>query len=359
VPWTPDTAREEAKRLLGEIVKGGDPAAAKSARRKGLTVAELCDRYFEDALAGRVRTRGRVPKKASTLAIDRGRIERHIKPQLGAMNITSVTRHDVEKFLHDVADGKTAGRTKTKKRGLARVTGGETAGNRAVGLLGAIFSYAVRKELRADNPVRGVALFADRRRERRLSDEEYGRYGVALKKADGLIWPPAVAAARFIALTGFRRGEVLALRWSQVDLTRRTATLADSKTGRSIRPLSLAACNLLRGLATNGDDLVFPASRGDGRMTGFPKFWARIAKLGALPAEITPHVLRHSFASLAADLGYSEPTIAALVGHQGRSMTSRYIHSADAVLLSAADAVADRILILMGDKPRREEPREC
>ena len=59
-------------------------------------------------------------------------------------------------------------------------------------------------------------------------------------------------------------------------------------------------------------------------------------------------MLRHSFTSLAADLGYSEPAIAALVGHKGRSVTSRYVHSADAVLLAAADAVADRTAELMG-----------
>jgi integrase len=58
--------------------------------------------------------------------------------------------------------------------------------------------------------------------------------------------------------------------------------------------------------------------------------------------------LRHSFASLAGDLGYSEPTIAALIGHKGRSITSRYVHSAVAVLLAAADAVADRTRELMG-----------
>jgi integrase len=84
-------------------------------------------------------------------------------------------------------------------------------------------------------------------------------------------------------------------------------------------------------------------------MTGFPKLWARIAKLGELPADVTPHTLRHSFASLAADLGYSEPTIAALVGHKGHSITSRYIHTADAVLLAAADAVANKTAELMGE----------
>jgi integrase len=84
-------------------------------------------------------------------------------------------------------------------------------------------------------------------------------------------------------------------------------------------------------------------------MTGFKKIWPRIAKLGGLPKDVTPHVLRHSFASLAGDLGYSEPTIAALVGHKGHSITSRYIHAADAVLLAAADAVSGRTAELMGD----------
>jgi integrase len=85
-------------------------------------------------------------------------------------------------------------------------------------------------------------------------------------------------------------------------------------------------------------------------MVGFKKYWPKIAKLGELPADITPHVMRHSFASLAGDLGYSEPTIAALVGHKGHSVTSRYMHSADVVLLAAADAVADRTAELMGEE---------
>lgn len=122
-------ARNRAREILGEVVAGGDPSGDKIAKRKALTIAELCDRYFEDALAGRVRTRSKVTKKASTLMIDRGRIDRHIKPLLGTMSVIALTRHDVEKFLYDVANGRTAGKTKTKTRGLARVTGGETAAN--------------------------------------------------------------------------------------------------------------------------------------------------------------------------------------------------------------------------------------
>ena len=88
-------------------------------------------------------------------------------------------------------------------------------------------------------------------------------------------------------------------------------------------------------------------------MAGWQKLWKRIAKTTKLPPDVTPHVLRYSFASLAGDIGYSEPTIAALVGHKGQSITSRYIHAADAVLLAAADAVAGRTSELMGDESRR------
>jgi integrase len=349
-PWTPDTAREEARRLLGEIVRGGDPAAAKREAREAMSIAELCDAYLADAEAGRILTRRGQSKKASTLTIDRGRIERHFKPLLGRHAVAAVTRADIERFMHAVAEGKSAARVKTMRRGLARVRGGRGTATRAVGLLGAIFTYAVRRGLRPDNPVHGVIRFADGRRERRLSDEEYGTLGVALRTAEAAsIWPAAIAASRFLALSGWRSGEMLSLRWSDVDLARRTATLADSKTGRSIRPLSHAACDVLRNIPRFTGELVFPATRGDGRMAGFPKLWARIAKLGELSAEITPHVLRHSYASLAGDLGYSEPTIAALVGHKGHSVTSRYVHAADSVLLAAADSVADRTAELMGD----------
>ncbi len=356
-PWTPDTARDEARRVLGEVVHGGDPAADKQKARKAVTVAELCDDYLKDAEAGRLLTVRGGTKKASTLYTDRGRIERHVKPVLGRMRVPAVTRDDIEAFMHKVAEGGTAARHPTK-RGLSTVRGGKGTASRTVGLLGGIFAYAVRKRLRPDNPVQGVMRFADGRRERRLSDAEYAMFGAGLAAAalpaepvrpgtrpPGVVWPAAIAAARFLLLTGWRRGEVLGLRWGDLDLPRRTARLLDTKTGLSVRPLSTAACAILTGQGgEEPDTLVFPATRGGGTMGGFPWLFARIVKAGGLPPDITPHVLRHSFASLAGDLGYSEPTIAALVGHQGRSMTSRYVHAADAVLLAAADAIADRIL---------------
>ena len=228
----------------------------------------------------------------------------------------------------------------------------------------------MRPRIQPDNPCTQIVKFADNRRGWRLSDDEYAALGAALRRADAdvreleakgesvsgfgvrrrttTIWPPAVAAARFIALTGWRVGEVVGLRRSELDLARCTATLADSKTGRSVRPLSKSACDVLRALPRLAGDRVFPPTRGGAEtVLNFKKFWPRIAKLGELPGDITAHVLRQSFASVAADLGYSELAIAALPGHQAGSVTTRYTHHADSVLLASADAVANRIAKLI------------
>jgi hypothetical protein len=144
-PWTPETARKEAKRLLGGVAEGTDPAAQKREKRQAATVGELCDIYLADAETGRLLTRRGMAKKQTTLDTDRSRIERHIKPLLGSMKVPSVTRADVERFMHDVAEGGTARRVKLpKKRAVSIVRGGKGAASRTLGLLGAIFTYAER-----------------------------------------------------------------------------------------------------------------------------------------------------------------------------------------------------------------------
>jgi len=348
-PWTPDSARAEARRLLGAVAAGGDPAAAKQQGRKAMTVANLCDRYFADALAGNVLTRFGQPKRASTLAIDKGRIARHIVPLIGSLRVTAVTSDDIKKLRDDIAAGRTAGRFKGSHRGLARVHGGKGAATRALRLLGGMFTYAVENKLRADNPVRGVKLFADGARTRSMTDAEYRSLGTGLRRAEAEnMWPAAVNATRLLALCGWRHGEVLNLTWGEVDIDRRTAMLNKTKTGASMRALSAAACEVLRNTPRFGGNLIFPSSLGgDKPMAGLKKHWYRIAKLGSLPSDISPHVLRHSFASTAASLGLSDIVIAALLGHRGRGVTSRYARAADPVLVAAADQVAAAISKMM------------
>src|SRR5215471_15910939 len=105
-PWTPDSARTEARRLLGLVAAGGDPASAKEAHRKAVTIAELCDQYFADAVAGRVLKRSGVAKKPSTLAGDKSKLERHIKPLVGRLAVSAFTPQDAERLLHNIAEAK-------------------------------------------------------------------------------------------------------------------------------------------------------------------------------------------------------------------------------------------------------------
>jgi integrase len=226
-------------------------------------------------------TRRHTTKRASTIAGDKGRIERHIKPLLGALKVASVTRGDIERFRDGVTEGATAARIRTGKHGLARVTGGRGTATRTMGFLGAVFSFAVRRGLRPDNPVHGVDRHAYEQRQRRVGEAEYAALGEALRTMPETAWPIAVAATKFLALTGWRRGEMLSLKWSELDLAKRTARLSDTKTGASLRPLSYAACDVLKGLPRLGE-LVFPASKGaDRTMRGFAKIWLRIAARGA------------------------------------------------------------------------------
>jgi integrase len=348
-PWTPELARVEARRLLGLVAQGEDPATSKRKARRCVNVSQFCERYFADATAGTVLTRFGRPKCASTLATDKGRIARHIAPVIGKLAVTAVTGDDIKRLRDAIASGETAATIKTGPRGLARVRGGRGTATRTLRLLGGIFAYAMELKLRTDNPCRSVKLFADGVRTRSVTDAEYRALGVGLHKAEAEgMWPAAVLAAQFLALTGWRSSEVLRLSWNELDLDRHTAMLGMTKTGASMRAVSEPACAVLRNIPRFGDALIFPSSHGsDKPMAGLKKYWQRVAKLGGLPADVTPHVLRHGFASTAASLGFSDIVIASLLGHKGRSVTSRYARAADPVLIAAADRVAGHITELM------------
>jgi integrase len=81
---------------------------------------------------------------------------------------------------------------------------------------------------------------------------------------------------------------------------------------------------------------------------GMPRAWKRIVQRAKLQ-RVTPHTLRHSFASVAGDLGFTESTIAAMLGHSAGSITSRYVHHLDTVLVAATDKVAKAIHEMMTD----------
>jgi integrase len=351
---TVDQARAEARKVLGGVARGDDPArerrmARQKARSTARTIAELCDEYMRDARAGLVTYRGR-PKKDSTLAIDEGRIRRHIKPLLGARLVSDVTGEDVETFMHAVRMGRTAADVRTGPRGRARVTGGTTTASRTVDLLGSIFSYAVKQRIRPGNPVAGVERPPPRKRDRALSPDEYWRLGEALDALSNEgSNPVTVAAVRALALSGCRRNEIFGLRRDAVDTHQSALRFDDTKTGQQVRPIGVAALSVLCGAPSkDGCPFVFPAARGNGHIVDVKVFREAVRRAGL--EGITPHSLRHGFASVALELGYSELTIAGLLGHRVGTVTARYTHHVDRALVTVANRVSATIAARMAGK---------
>ncbi|GJD86913.1 Tyrosine recombinase XerC [Methylobacterium hispanicum] len=379
-PWTPDTARNEALRLLAQARNGTDPQEAKRAQATAdLTVSELCDLYLAAARAGQILTKFDEPKKASTILTDGSRIERHIKPLLGRKRVQDVTPDHIETFLHDVAAGKTALDVKTGVRGRAIVEGGRGAATRTVGLLGGIFAFAVRRRLRTDNPVRGVQRFKDKRNERFLSGVELQGLGQALSACDEAwrqhaqdlaAWtegggrgkpprpplhaesPSVTGAIRLLLLTGARKSEVLHLQWSHVDREHGYLRLPTSKTGAKAIPIGTAALLLIEAqprLACN--PFVFTGSVPGRPFVGLAKAWERIRARAGLP-DVRLHDLRHSFASVGASSGSSLPLLGAILGHRDPKTTQRYAHIARDPARAAADQVSDLISASLGSARR-------
>lgn len=347
--WTAELARQEAKIQLGRIAAGENPAEERLLDHKAITMKQLCELYMADLKAGLILGKGNRPKKASTIITDTGRIKRHIIPLLGSRRVRDLVKADINKALKDIIAGKTAVSMKTKKlRGKSIVTGGVGTATRTVGLIGGILTYAMEAGIITSNPAHGIRKPKDNVRTRRLSEAEYRIFGRILQEAieDGQ-YAMAAEIARQIALTGCRRMEMIALQCDEVDIEGSCLRLIDSKEGKSVRPVGLPVVEFLEKRKAEAEGTyIFPGMGDDNVFGAFPRHWDKLFKGSELDG-ITPHILRHSFASLANDLGFTEVTIAALVGHSKGTVTSKYIHSLDTALIMAADTISGYIAGLL------------
>jgi integrase len=311
----------------------------RRAEKQAKTVSNLCDQYLAEGVA---------TKKSSTIATDKGRIERHIKPLLGQKRVKDVTSNDVRRFMKAIADGKTAVDEKTGFRGRARVVGGKGTATRTVGLLGGIFSFAVAEGIRPDNPARGVQRFPDQKGKRYLSSDELKRLGEALSQAEAAGEnPQAIIGLRLLILTGCRKSEILSLRWSEVDIEASCLRLNDSKTGEKAVPIGAAALEVLANTdRLEGNPYVIFGSKKGHHFVGLPKFWNRIRDKAGL-GDVRLHDLRHSFASVGAGAGMGLQIVGALLGHRDPKTTARYAHIADSPAKVAADRISESIASAM------------
>lgn len=365
-PWTAETARKEAKRLLGLVENGADPAADKSARKEAPTLADLAERFLAEHAEAK--------RKASTAAEYRRLVYKIILPALGKRKVADVTRADITKLHH-------AHRAAPYQA------------NRSLAVLSKMFTLAERWGLRFDNsnPCRHVEKFAEKKRERFLSPAELARLGEALAAHDGS--PYAVAAVKLLVFTGARLGEVLGLKWEWIDFERGEARLPDSKTGAKTLHLPPPALAVLAELPRlEGNPYVIAGAKQGAALVDLEKPWRVIrdrvtlgiwrdseheristlfselsGKLDRAPTadevrkaaaerkialsigltDVRIHDLRHAFASVAASSGMGLPIIGKMLGHSQPATTARYAHLASDPVKAAAAATAGKIAAAM------------
>ena len=343
---TVDEARAEARKVLGAVALGQDPSQARQSKRREMTVADLIDLY---------ETKGTDHLKDRNRRWMMARLRHHVVPLLGRTKITEVRAADVEQFMRDVKAGKTAKDEKSGPRARVIVKGGAGAAVKGVRDLSAVFAFAVRQELVPNNPCARVKKPADGKRLRFLTLDEVRRLGAGLDalEAEGAN-PKAVAIMRLWALTGCRRDEIAGLRWSEIDFHHACLRLAETKTGRSVRPLASAALALLQSVSREpGAEFVFPSEDGASFYQGTKRFWPIVTARAGL-AGVTPHTLRHTIGSAAVSSGETLAMTGALLGHANARSTSIYAHMQNDPARRAADRVIGPIATALGTQKAAE-----
>jgi integrase len=341
---TVEEARDLAKIKQGLITDGKDPAD-ETQEREPMTVAALCDWYLEEAKAGRILGRRNRPIKASTLAMDKSRIETHIKPLLGKRLVHTLKIVDIEGMQSDIVAGKTA-KPRGKGRGGA-ITGGPGVAARTLSTLQSVLGHAARFDKIESHPSKGARKLAGKKKQRRLSVAEIGKLGTAMRYAErngeNLV---ALAIVRLLLLTGFRISEGQGMHRDWVHADGGYISFADTKSDAQIRAIGPAAIQLLLSQpARKGCPYVFPSDAGDGHYTAAKACLERLCAMVGIEG-VTPHTLRHTFGSVAGDLGFSELTIRALLGHAAQSVTQGYVHIDEALKL-AVTSTCDEIASLL------------
>lgn len=328
-PITAEQARIRALEILSSAKGGGDPAKERDQLRNSPTVKEVAARFLEEHVAVRCKpiTR-REYKRAAQL---------YIVPALGTRKILDVDRKDIAELHH-------------KWRHTPYQA------NRTLSVASKMFNLAELWGLRADgsNPCRHIKKYPERRRERFLSPEEFGRLGATLRTAEleGTESPAAIGAIRLLILTGCRMSEIVHLKWDHVDLKARELHLPDSKTGAKIVYFGKAAAAVLNAIPRIPENpYVIMGKKPGAFLTDLEHPWQRIRTRAGLDG-VRLHDLRHSYASGALALGEGLPMIGRLLGHSQVQTTARYAHLAHKPVKIAASRVSEMIARAMSSGPK-------
>jgi len=329
-PWTTETARKKAFDLLAKAAQGEDPSSEREADRQRLTFEDFANRYLEEHAIPK--------KKASSVAEDCRLLRLTLLPAYGRRYIQDLTYSDVSRLHAAMKD------TPAKA-------------NRAVALLSKMFSLAEQWGIRErhSNPCSDIKKYPENRRERFLSGEEIERLGQTLNDAEASgSNPQSIAIIRLLMLTGARKGEIIGLRWDEVDLERGLLAKRDSKTGQKSIPISSAAGDIIRGIPRLvASPYVFPAARGDGHFQGLTKDWLAIRAEAGL-SDVRLHDLRHTFASISIERGIPIAVLSRVLGHASITTTERYAHLADNPIRDAVDKISSALALSFSQGERHQ-----
>lgn len=351
-PWTVDTARNEARKMLGDVAKGDDPAIARR-RRVKKTFGEWASEYLGHA----EQTKGKrtVYEERSLLGlllpskrkVTDPRRKRNILERLGEIPLDLITSEDIERLKMEWVDTP-------------------TRANRALALASAMLSMAIKLGHRKNpiNPVKGVARYKEEQRKNRSTGEsvyltqgEMERLGVALTASEknGRSSPHALGAIRALALSGARASEILGLKWR--DLETSVAGIPASKTG----PRDLHLCPEARAVLSQlprleGNDFVV-AGRVSGRsltLSGLEGVWDRVRTQAGLES-VHLHDLRHTFASEVVKTSRSLLITRDILGHKDVATTQRYAHVDSDGLEGAAKEAGESVAASMNSRQGGED----
>jgi integrase len=149
-------------------------------------------------------------------------------------------------------------------------------------------------------------------------------------------------------VTGQRKGNVLRMKWSEVDLTKKLWTIPMTKSGKTHRvPLNEAAVSILQQqekFRETDNPHVFPGQKIGSSLKTVQKTWSR-ARRAAGVENCRLHDLRHTYASILVQRGVNLYVVSKLLGHHAPSMTARYAHLADNTLVEASDIVGTMVIL--------------
>jgi len=246
---TLDQARKKARAELARVVEGADPVEERRADRNGTTVKDLAATYMERHGNGKKSWRE-----------DQRRLDQHVLPAFGSRHVADVRRADVAQ-LHNAI-----GREKPYEA------------NRVLALISVLFSKAEEWGFLPEgspNPARKVQRFTERSRDVFVTRAQMPALASAIDAEEN---PYVRAAFKMYLLTGFRRSELLGLRWKDVDLQAGRIRLGDTKAGRPhTLPLSTPAIAILQDLPRMlGTPYVFAGQRRGRPIGNIGSAWKRI-----------------------------------------------------------------------------------